>query len=93
MNAAHLQPCFWPASYNNIRLTGAVMAEKRKHDESVGSDQSRLPPNDRRPSTSPVDDSLAVVENYPRKRIAIAVGRNCFLLRYLDYSYFLVQRL
>lgn len=69
------------------------MAEKRKHDESVGSDHSRLPPNDRRPSTSPVDDGLAVVENYPRKRIAIAVGRNCSLLRYMDYSYFLVQRL
>ncbi|KAG9187832.1 hypothetical protein G6011_05703, partial [Alternaria panax] len=47
------------------------MAEKRKHDESPGSDQSRLPPDNGRQSSSPAD-SLTVVENYPRKRMVIA---------------------
>ncbi|KAF1838520.1 hypothetical protein BDW02DRAFT_389372 [Decorospora gaudefroyi] len=48
------------------------MAEKRKLGESPGSDQSRPPLDDRRPSTSSPQHSPTVVENYPRKRIAIA---------------------
>ncbi|KAH7381563.1 hypothetical protein BKA66DRAFT_119358 [Pyrenochaeta sp. MPI-SDFR-AT-0127] len=47
------------------------MTEKRKHDGSPGSDQSRPLPEDDPRSMSP-QDAPTVVENYPRKRIAIA---------------------
>lgn len=51
------------------------MAEKRKYDRSPESDQSRLATDDGKPSTSP-QGTPTIVENYPRKRIAIAVGRS-----------------
>lgn len=49
------------------------MAEKRKHDELPRADQSRRPRDGSPMSTSPQDGS-GTVENYPRKRIAIAVS-------------------
>jgi hypothetical protein len=48
------------------------MAEKRKHD------QPRHPPEGSPVSTSPRDDP-GTVENYPRKRIAIAASK--FIVR------------
>lgn len=48
------------------------MAEKRKHDSTPKSSQTRIPAeNDPAPATSSTEP--VTVENYPRKRIAIAV--------------------
>lgn len=58
------------------------MTEKRKHDGSPGTDQARTLPEDGSRSMSP-QDAPTVVENYPRKRIAIAVGNNRDLLTQL----------
>ena len=48
------------------------MAEKRKHDP-LGSERARPLSDEEQRSASPQDGS-AIVENYPRKRIAIAVS-------------------
>jgi hypothetical protein len=69
------RPCILsPKSYVTpyVCLAHAEMAEKRKHDEPIASNQLHRPSDGS--STSPQDAS-GTVENYPRKRIAIAVGR------------------
>ncbi|KAJ4373798.1 hypothetical protein N0V83_002537 [Neocucurbitaria cava] len=48
------------------------MAEKRKYDRSPGSDLSRPLPDDSAPSSASPQEAPTIVENYPRKRIAIA---------------------
>lgn len=53
----------------------ATMIGKRKNDTPLPSNQSRLSPEDGGLSMSSPDGTNAA-ENYPRKRIAIAVGHH-----------------
>lgn len=50
------------------------MTEKRKHDQPAGADQSRRPSNGSPASNPSPQEPSGTVENYPRKRIAIAVS-------------------
>jgi hypothetical protein len=52
------------------------MATKRKHDASASTDSGRRNPEGADTSTSPQAASGETAENYPRKRIAIAVRRH-----------------
>ena len=52
------------------------MATKRKHDASPSTENSRQGPEGADISTSPHAASGTTAENYPRKRIAIAVRRH-----------------
>lgn len=54
------------------------MAEKRKHDDPTAPDQPGALPSDVGPSSNSPQEGSGTVQNYPRKRIAIAVSLLCY---------------